>query len=408
MRTNDIITSSKIFETFLPIDLEKTFKCNKLKDLEGYKMKSKILTVFCCMVFSISVLLSGCGTQQTAKTASTAAAGTTGEAKKTRIVTDMAGRTVEIPEKLDKVACISGPSYEKVFLLGQADKIVIKNPGASSSPWALKTYANNKNILKMNAPKDPNIEELIKDGVQTVFFWDFPEPLAKLESSKIPTVVTQISENNPDSVKSFIEFEKKEVRLFGDVLGAEAKSKADEWCNYFDEKVKYVTSKTSGIPADKRPKVYYIGGPDALSVFARNSYPEWYIDMAGGVLVSKDTKEEMDAVVTMEEALKWNPDYIFMGRVEKTDIILKDPKWSNVSAVKNGNVFLSPDGVMYWDYGSEGVLLMEYIAQKLHPDLFKDLNMVSEVKDYYKRFYKYDLTDDDANRILQHMPPANQ
>ena len=32
--------------------------------------------------------------------------------------------------------------------------------------------------------------------------------------------------------------------------------------------------------------------------------------------------------------------------------------------------------------------------------------MTSEVKDYYSRFYGYNLTDDQANRILSHLPPA--
>ena len=50
---------------------------------------------------------------------------------------------------------------------------------------------------------------------------------------------------------------------------------------------------------------------------------------------------------------------------------------------------------------------MEFIAKTLHPDLFKDLNMIKEIKNYYSEFYNYNLTDDQANRILNHMPPAN-
>jgi iron complex transport system substrate-binding protein len=326
--------------------------------------------------------------------------------EKTRTVVDMAGRKVEVPLNVERVACISGPSYEKVFLLGEGKKIIVKNPGASSSPWALKTNENGKNIIVMNSPRDPNVEELIKNRIQVVFYWDYPAPLAKLESAGLTVVVTQISTGNPDSVESFKKFQKKEVMLFGEVLGEKAKKKAVEWCEYFDRKVEKMTSKTSGLPEKERYKVYYLGGPDALGVFARNSYPQWYIDMAGGVLVSKDTPEEMDANVSVEQALKWDPDFIFMGRVKTVDVITADPKWSDVTAVKNKNVFLSPDGIMFWDYGSEGVLLMEFIALKLHPGLFKDVNMVNEVKDYYGRFYGYKLSDDDAKRILAHLPPA--
>lgn len=86
---------------------------------------------------------------------------------------------------------------------------------------------------------------------------------------------------------------------------------------------------------------------------------------------------------------------------------MNDSKFTNLEAVLNNKVYLCPLGIVYWDYGAEGVLLMEYFAKTLHLDLFQDLNMTNEVKDYYSRFYHYNLTDDEANRILQHLPPAN-
>ena len=41
-------------------------------------------------------------------------------------------------------------------------------------------------------------------------------------------------------------------------------------------------------------------------------------------------------------------------------------RWSEIKAVKDGAVCLSPGGVMFWDYGSECVLLMQFIAKTLH------------------------------------------
>jgi len=66
----------------------------------------------------------------------------------------------------------------------------------------------------------------------------------------------------------------------------------------------------------------------------------------------------------------------------------------------------------HWELSTGIMVLKEcclwnIFAKTLHPDLFQDLNMTNEVKDYYSRFYHYNLTDDEANRILQHLPPAN-
>ena len=77
-----------------------------------------------------------------------------------------------------------------------------------------------------------------------------------------------------------------------------------------------------------------------------------------------------------------------------------------MKAVKDGRVYVNPDGVMYWDYSSEGVLLMMFIAKTLHPDIFEDLDLVKEVKEFYSRFYGYELTDDQANRLLKRLPPV--
>jgi len=50
---------------------------------------------------------------------------------------------------------------------------------------------------------------------------------------------------------------------------------------------------------------------------------------------------------------------------------------------------------------------MEFVAKTIHPELFQDLDMIKEIKKYYSKFYRYDLTDEEANRILKHLPPAN-
>jgi iron complex transport system substrate-binding protein len=76
--------------------------------------------------------------------------------------------------------------------------------------------------------------------------------------------------------------------------------------------------------------------------------------------------------------------------------------------VRNKRVYVIPDGVFYWDSSSEGVLLLEYMSQKLYPELFKDLDMKQEVKTYYAKFYHYKLTDDEVNKLLQGLGPSGR
>jgi iron complex transport system substrate-binding protein len=110
----------------------------------------------------------------------------------------------------------------------------------------------------------------------------------------------------------------------------------------------------------------------------------------------------------MEQVVQWNPEYIFMGRVNNVELITQDPAWSSIQAVKNGKVYVNLKGVGVADYSTDCFLLMEQIAKTLHPDLFKDLNMTEETKSYYSEFYNYKLTDEQANLILNFKTPEGK
>ena len=53
-------------------------------------------------------------------------------------------------------------------------------------------------------------------------------------------------------------------------------------------------------------------------------------------------------------------------------------------------------------------LLMEQIAKTLHPDLFGDLDMVREVKDYFAEFYGCPISDREAEYVLTFKGPDGQ
>ncbi|HBE76187.1 MAG TPA: iron ABC transporter substrate-binding protein [Firmicutes bacterium] len=318
-----------------------------------------------------------------------------------RTITDLAGRQVRLPVEVKRVACLEGNSYERVFLLSEADKIAVRI--LFDGPWAERLNPRLKDIYCSSAYNDPNIEELLSRQVDVVLYWDYPKQLAKLEECHIPVVVTQKTMKKIRNSEELVEYLKQEMRMYGKVLGPKAEKKATEWCAYFDQKTRWILARTSKIPEKQRPKVYYVRGPDALTTHGGNSNTYWFVEMAGGNFITKNMKQ--GGQVTMEELIQWDPDVVFMGRVGQPDLILKDPKWQHIAAVRNNRVYATPNGVRSWDSGGEAVLFIEYMAQKMYPDLFKDLNMTDEVKNYYWKFYKYHLSDNEAIRLLQGLGP---
>ena len=48
-------------------------------------------------------------------------------------VTDLMGREIAVPEQVDKIAAIAGPTYEMVFMLGSAEQIAMVKSGHTDS-----------------------------------------------------------------------------------------------------------------------------------------------------------------------------------------------------------------------------------------------------------------------------------
>jgi iron complex transport system substrate-binding protein len=321
-----------------------------------------------------------------------------------RVITDLVGNKVAIPKTVNKVGALVGPSYDKIAILGDVDKIVMC--GTPPLPWAQKFYPSFKQIPVMKNSQAPNIEDLLKQKVDVVFFWDIPAPIKQMTDAGIPVVVTQLGQQvGPQTQQRFLDLFKNEVKIFADVLGPDAQKRANEYLSYFDKTVKRITSVTSRIPANERLKVYYVRGPNPLTTHFGYSNTYWLVNMAGGDLVTKELINGILGDVTMEQVVVWNPDIILMGRVATTDPIIKDAKWSDIKAVKNGKVFVNPGGAFYSDYGSESALLLMYLAKTFYPDKFADIDMTKETKYFYSHFYRYQLSDNEANRILSHQDP---
>jgi iron complex transport system substrate-binding protein len=324
----------------------------------------------------------------------------------TRTVTDVTGRVVTLPAKVDRIAPLIGPSYDTVFMLGAADKVAML--GIAQTKWAYILYPALANVPTIKNPSAPNLEDLMSKNIQLVLFWDTPDQIKKLTDSGISVFCTLASQSNPETREEWISSAQNAIKVLASALGDNAPANADAYCKYFDDTVKRITSVTSKIPEDKRPTVYYIRGTNAsslLTTHGKYTSTRWWMEMAGANFVTKGVESNTNATVTMEQVISWNPEVIFMGRVNNTAAVLDDPKWSGIKAVKDGRVYLSPNGEYWWESGVEGPLMLMYVAKTLYPDKFTDIDMTKEIKSFYSKFFNYPLTDDQAKRILSFQDP---
>lgn len=75
--------------------------------------------------------------------------------------------------------------------------------------------------------------------------------------------------------------------------------------------------------------------------------------------------------------------------------------WSNIEAVKNQQVRKIPLGMYRWYVTcSDSPMMLLWMAKQHHPDRFEDIDFNETMKEFYKQFYDFDLTDADIESIL--------
>jgi len=94
----------------------------------------------------------------------------------------------------------------------------------------------------------------------------------------------------------------------------------------------------------------------------------------------------------MEQVIAWNPQVIFVQNRYPSVVneIKNAPEWQAIDAVKNGRVYLMPDYAKAWGYPMpEAMGLGEvWMAKKLYPEKFKDVDMQNLANNWYQRFYR--------------------
>ncbi|PRR79493.1 ATP-binding cassette domain-containing protein [Clostridium luticellarii] len=279
-----------------------------------------------------------------------------------------------------------------IFNVGDVNDVVTEENLKSAYPWYMKIYPKIKTV-SVPFDKEVNIEELIKSKPDVVVLWSGKEELQKkIEKLGIPVII--IYYDTPEELK-------KSVTLMGNLLGDKETKKAAEFCSYYDSNIKRITEKTSSISADNKVKVYY-SAESPLSTDGNNSIVTSWIEMSGGInLAAQNGITGMSQNVPMEDVVKWNPDVIVVRDAPNKDAILKDVRFKDINAVKNNKIYINPKGVNVWCARSgDEALQVLWAAKILHPDMFEDIDMNKEVKEFYKTYYSYDVSNEELEDIM--------
>lgn len=341
-------------------------------------MKNHIILI---IIFAITVsLFTGCkDTDTTEYSDSTTPA--------TRTITDMAGRTVEIPTNINSVATI-GSTARMLTYAGCADKIVglseLEISGNIGMPYA---YVNLEQFSKLTAiasggANSKTYEEALATLHPDIIFINYSDINAVntlQQKMNIPVVVLEHEGIFSESVYDAL-------RLTGDIMGTQ--ERCTKLITTMQGWQKDLTDRTKDIADTDKPKVYagavsFRGGHGIEGTYAK--YPPF--DAINAKNVVDETGEDGALILEKEKLVVWNPDIIFLTP-GNMNLVNEDYKtnpnyYSNLKAVEDGNVYTQ---INYNYFGTNIELSIAdayYAGAIIYPDAFSDIDFEAKADEIF-------------------------
>lgn len=325
-----------------------------------------------------------------------------------RTITDMAGRTLIIPEKVSKVYSVNPIGTILMYTLAP-ERLAGLN-------WKI-TPAERKYTTReyqqlpvlggwFGSNNTGNPEEILSAG---------PDIIISVGDINKTAITTAEKRQNQLGVPVLLldgHLEKLAdcYQLIGKVIGEE--KRAQELADYCTRTINDIKEKVASIPQEKRVRVYYAEGTDGLQTDPQGSRHAEVIDYAGGINVADVPLKQScygRSQTSLEQLMLWNPDLIivcfdqgFSKENSSYNKILSEQNWKQLRAVKNKQVYEIPAAPFNWfdrPPSVNRIIGLKWLANLLYPDIM-NLDMEVEVRNFYEKFYHYNLSRQEAKELL--------
>jgi iron complex transport system substrate-binding protein len=311
----------------------------------------------------------------------------------TRMITDMAGRDVEIPDPVESVITLGSVPVQNSFILALGKGDTIKNnlpesfqkQGRWKYQYVFIPQLADEPSIQVSS-NQPNVEQIIGMNPDLCFTMD-KGTVELLEGSGVPVIfLSWVDEADVQDL----------MTLLGEIY--HEPDRAAEFLKYFDQTTSRVSAIADTIPDEERKKVLYL---NYKSMSVPHKIADWWISTAGGISVSSDPRGTESLEVDPEIVNAWNPDVIIVASESDIDGLLSDEQFSEITAVKNKAIYNGPFGAHIWaNRGIELPLMVLWTAKTVYPDHFNSIDLEKETADFYQRFFGTSLTDDQVQEIL--------
>lgn len=315
--------------------------------------------------------------------------GTGDETPGGRQFTDSAGRTVTVPEKIERIIPSGGLAQTFIWPMA-ADKLVSLK--TKLTPDQLRYLGDEFALLPESGDLyltggKFNVEAVAALSADVyIDFGEFKDSIVEdldelQELIGIPCVFIEGSFDNSENA----------YRMLGELLGEP--EKAQELSDYIGSVLGKARDVLKRI--DKKT-LALCDNADGLGCIARGTFrDEIWSFMGTNVVELNEAQFYGFTTVNLEQLQLWDPEYLFFVSVDAYNDCVNDPAWSGLRAVQSGNCYTIPALPQDFCYypSVNRYLGIIWLAEIMYPDEF-DWDIKSEIYKFYRLFYNCDLNDE--------------
>ncbi|MTD28438.1 ABC transporter substrate-binding protein [Erwinia sorbitola] len=325
-------------------------------------------------------------------------------ANASRQVTDQLGRQVTLPDEVNRVVVLQHQTLNLLVQLDATGKMVgiLSNWKQQLGDGYARLVPQLNTLPTLGDLTHVDLEKLVALRPEVVFVTNYApqEMIDQIQHLGIAVIAISLRSDsgsqqallNPqlqNEEQAYNDGLAQGIRLIGEVVNHQKQAETLIAATFTQRQ--QVAARLKDIPEKERIRVY-MANPD-LTTYGSGKYTGLMMAHAGAVNVAAATVKGYKQV-SMEQVLAWNPQVIFVQDryPQVINEINQQPEWQTVDAVKNHRVYLMPEYAKAWGYPMpEAMALGElWMAKKLYPARFADIDMQQQAESWYQRFYRTD------------------
>lgn len=311
----------------------------------------------------------------------------------TRTIVDLQGNEVTIPAETKKIASGKANLTQITLILGGVDAVATLGQGADCSEGKLMhDMFPELHNLEIFTEQDMNMESLLNIAPDLVMIYGSAPSNDLSEQLKDRGFAVAIC--NLANEKELLQT----MEIFSNALGEGTKDKLAAYQKFYQGIMDDVAAKSAGIADADKPKVAFMRPNGA--VCSANSMPHNWITAAGGINIGETAGiQPYAAEMTAEELLNYNPDIIFCESPQTLEFLAGEA-YQSLKAVTDKALYVVPYGLSCSGLANaENPLVWQWAANIIQPNIYS-YDAGQTVKDFYKDFYGYGLSDAQLEKIM--------